>query len=139
MKDENQKPVIASTLPWASIGSLTGKPTFSILTFEASILFACTKIGHCAHAPSAAGAPSTLPSRSLGALMPFFFSVTIEKAGVSYTIITAFTGRLRGSSRYLMSELISAKPTSYAPEATRLMPSTEPEPGSTVTSSPSAL
>ena len=44
--------------------------------------------------------------------MPFFFSETIEKAGVSYTIITAFTGRLRGLSRYLTSELMSAKPIS---------------------------
>src|SRR5882672_1903715 len=110
MKDENQKPVIASTLPWASIGSLTGKPTFSILTFEASILFACTKIGHCAHAPSAAGAPSTLPSRSFGALMPDFFSATIENAGASYTIITALTGGLPGLSRYFTRELRSAKP-----------------------------
>ena len=31
---------------------------------------------------------------------------------LSRTIITAFTGRLRGLSRYLTSELISAKPTS---------------------------
>ncbi|MCZ7563606.1 MAG: hypothetical protein M5U08_07140 [Burkholderiales bacterium] len=48
MKEENQNPVIASTLPCASIGSRTGKPTFSILTFAASIPFARTKIGHCA-------------------------------------------------------------------------------------------
>jgi hypothetical protein len=83
MYEENQKPVIASTLPWASMGSRTGKPMFSILTLEVSILLACTKIGHCAYAPSAAGAPSTLPSRSLGLAMPFFLSDTIENAGVS--------------------------------------------------------
>jgi hypothetical protein len=57
---------MASTLPCASIGSRTGKPMFAIFTLAASILFACTKIGHCAYAPSAAGAPSTLPSRSFG-------------------------------------------------------------------------
>jgi len=39
---------MASTLPCASIGSRTGKPMFSTFTFDASILFACTKIGHCA-------------------------------------------------------------------------------------------
>ena len=48
MKDENEKPVMASTLPLGSIGSRTGKPTFSILTLEASMPFACTKIFHCA-------------------------------------------------------------------------------------------
>ena len=46
-------------------------------------MLACTKIGHCAYAPSAAGAPSTLPSRSLGLAIPFFFRDTIENAGVS--------------------------------------------------------
>ena len=56
---------------------------FSTLTFDASILFACTKIGHCAQAPSPAGAPRILPSRSFGLAMPFFFSDTIENAGVS--------------------------------------------------------
>ena len=48
MKDENEKPVMASTWPLCSIGSRTGKPTFSILTLEASMPFACTKIFHCA-------------------------------------------------------------------------------------------
>ena len=33
---------------------------------------------------------------ALGLVMPDFFSEMIEKAGVSYTIITALTGRLRG-------------------------------------------
>ena len=48
MKEENQNPVIASTLPCASMGSRTGKPMFSIFTFEASILFAATNDGHWA-------------------------------------------------------------------------------------------
>ena len=48
MKEENEKPVMASTWPAASIGSRTGKPTFSIVTLEASMSLACTKIFHCA-------------------------------------------------------------------------------------------
>ena len=35
--------MMASTLPSASIGSRTGKPTFSIFTFASSILFSFTK------------------------------------------------------------------------------------------------
>ena len=34
--DENEKPVMASTWPFCSIGSRTGNPTFSIFTLEAS-------------------------------------------------------------------------------------------------------
>ena len=71
---ENEKPVMASTLPSASIGSRTGKPIASIFTLESSILFSFTKAFHCAKAPSGGGAPSTLPSRSFGLLMPDFFS-----------------------------------------------------------------
>ena len=55
----------------------------SIFTFDASILLAATKEGHCACAPSGAGAPRILPSRSFGLEMPFFFSVMIAKAGAS--------------------------------------------------------
>src|SRR6266849_6495467 len=61
---------MASTLPSASIGSRTGKPIFSILTLDSSMPFSFTKAFHCANAPSAAGAPSTRPSRSLGLAMP---------------------------------------------------------------------
>ena len=39
---------MASTWPAASIGSRTGKPTFSIVTLEASMPLAWVKIGHCA-------------------------------------------------------------------------------------------
>ena len=46
--EEKEKPVMASTLPCASMGSRTGKPTFSIFTFAASIPFCFTKMGHCA-------------------------------------------------------------------------------------------
>ena len=82
MNDENEKPVMASTWPFCSIGSRTGKPTFSILTLEASMSFAWTKIFHCAKAPSAAGAPSVLPSRSFGLLTPRLLRPTIENAGL---------------------------------------------------------
>src|SRR5215468_2542111 len=47
---------MASTLPSASIGSRTGKPTFSILTLDSSMPFSFTNAFHCAKAPSAAGA-----------------------------------------------------------------------------------
>jgi len=40
MNDEKEKPVIASTWPVCSIGSRTGKPIFSIVTLEASMLLA---------------------------------------------------------------------------------------------------
>ena len=46
--EEKLKPVIASTLPWASIGSRTGKPTFSMVTFEASMSLAFVKAFHWA-------------------------------------------------------------------------------------------
>ena len=81
--EENEKPVIASTLPCASIGSRTGKPTFSIFTFEPSKPLTLVKARHWAKAPSGAGAPSVLPSRSLGELMPDFFRLTMAKGGRS--------------------------------------------------------
>ena len=61
---------MASTWPAASIGSRTWAPIFSIVTLDASMPLAFTKIGHCAKAPPPAGAPSFLPSRSFGMLMP---------------------------------------------------------------------
>ena len=39
---------MASTLPAASMGSRTGKPTFSMVTLEASMPFAFTNAFHCA-------------------------------------------------------------------------------------------
>ena len=74
---------MASTSPAASIGSRTGKPTFSIFTLAASMPFALAKIGHCAKAPSAAGAPSFLPSRSFGVAMPRLLRAMMAKGGLS--------------------------------------------------------
>ncbi len=42
----------------------------SIVTLDASMLLAATKIGHSAKETSAVGAPSFLPSRSFGTVMP---------------------------------------------------------------------
>ena len=47
-KEENEKPQMAATSPFWSIGSRTGKPMFSIVTLEASMPLASTKMGHCA-------------------------------------------------------------------------------------------
>jgi hypothetical protein len=62
--------MIASTSPAASIGSRTGKPTFSIFTLAVSMPVTLAKIGHCAEITSAAGAASFFPSRSFGVAMP---------------------------------------------------------------------
>ena len=80
---EKEKPVMASTLPSASIGSRTGKPTLSILTLLSSMPFSFTNAFHWAKAPSAAGAPSTFPSRSFGFVMPVFVVVAMAKGGLS--------------------------------------------------------
>ena len=74
---------MASTLPSASIGSRTGKPIFSIFTLEASMLFSFTNAFHCAKAPSGAGAPRTLPSRSFGLVMPVLVVVAMANGGLS--------------------------------------------------------
>src|SRR5262249_7798 len=71
------------TWPDTSIGSRTAKPTFRTSTLAASMPFAFTKIGHCAKAPSAAGAPSFLPSRSLGGALPRRLAVTTANGGVA--------------------------------------------------------
>ena len=70
MNDENDRPVMASTWPAASIGSRTSNPTFSVVTLDRSMPVAFAKIGHCAVALSSAGAPMILPSRSFGLAMP---------------------------------------------------------------------
>ena len=48
MNTENEKPNTASTSPEASIGSRTGKPTFSNFMVLSSSLLTDLKIGHCA-------------------------------------------------------------------------------------------
>ena len=72
---------MASTLPAASMGSRTGKPTFSMVTLEASMPFAFTNAFHCAYAPSGAGAPRILPSRSFGAITPSDLRPMIANGG----------------------------------------------------------
>ena len=51
--------MIASTSPAASIGSRTGKPTFSMFTLVVSMPVTLAKLGHCAEMTSAAGAASS--------------------------------------------------------------------------------
>ena len=101
---------MASTLPSASIGSRTGKPTFSIFTLDASMPFSFTNAFHCAKAPSAAGAPSTRPSRSFGFVMSVLAVVAIANGGLSYIIRTAWTFLSGFWSRNLTSELMSKNP-----------------------------
>ena len=45
--------------------------------------FSFTNAFHCAKAPSAAGAPSTLPSRSFGLVMPVLVVVAMANGGLS--------------------------------------------------------
>ena len=84
MTEEKEKPKIASTCPWASIGSRTGKPTFSILMAEVSIPATSTKAGHWPKAASGGGAPSVLPSSDLGSsVTPLLLRPMMAKGGRS--------------------------------------------------------
>ncbi len=84
MKEELEKPKTASTSPDASIGSRTGKPTFSMRILLSSRLLTALKIGHWAKAASAAGAPNFLPSRLFTSVVtPRDLRPTIEKGGRS--------------------------------------------------------
>ena len=74
------------------------------------MLFSFTNAFHCAKAPSGGGAPSTLPSRSFGLLMPVLARLAIAKAGLSYIISTAWTFLSGFWSWNLTSELMSKKP-----------------------------
>jgi hypothetical protein len=63
MYEELAKPNTASTSPEASIGSRTGKADILQPHLAVVELVDVLKIGHCAKAASAAGAPNFLPSR----------------------------------------------------------------------------
>src|SRR5215475_6960578 len=90
---------MASSWPAASIGSRIGIPTFSISTLDASMLLAWAKIFHCAKAPSAAGAPSFLPSRSFGIVTPRLLRVLIAKLDERIDIAASHVVRAGGNTR----------------------------------------
>jgi hypothetical protein len=64
---------------------------------------------------------------------PRLLRVRIENGGRFCTMNTAVSGAAGFWSRYLISVLMSAKPMSKAPDATRRIASSGPAPGSTVT------
>ncbi len=70
------------------------------------------KIGHWSKVAPVGGAPSFLSSRLLGSLMPRLLRPTIANGGLLYSMNTALTGAAGFWSRYLMSALMSAKPSS---------------------------
>ncbi len=73
------KPVMASMSPRTSIVSRSGGSIAVQFTFVT--LLALAKIGKALRPASNTGAPSFLPSRSAGVLMPLFFSA-MTAAGV---------------------------------------------------------
>ena len=65
---------MASTSPLASIVSLSGGSMLTQLILPRSRLLAAAKIGNALRPASNTGAPSFLPVRSAGVLIPDFFS-----------------------------------------------------------------
>ena len=78
-KEVKVKPVMASTSPRTNMVSRKGG---SIDTqFTAPMLFSFEKMGKARRPASNTGAPSFLPTKSAGVLMPDFFNA-ITEAGV---------------------------------------------------------
>jgi len=115
MKDENQKPL--SRRPCPGEHRLPDREADVLdLDFRASILFGLHEDRPLRPRSVAAGGRAPC-LRGPGRPDAVLLSVTIEKAGVSYTIITAFTAGC-AARRGTDERIDIAKPTSYAPEAT---------------------
>src|SRR2546430_10040348 len=119
---------MASTLPSASIGSRTGKPTFSILTLDSSMPFSFTNAFHCAKAPSAAGAPSTRPSRAFRLAMPVLAAVPDGEGRLADIIHTALALLFGVLSPNLASRVESEEADRHVSAAHRAMPGHPPGP-----------